>query len=422
MFRSILYLILFIPAVYTSADFTSLFKNNSMRFEYYETGNFNNSTISAGKLFREEKWFGRQLSTEDNFKYGNYRFEIIDSVSGQIIYSQGFSTLFFEWQNTEEAKSIYRTFEGFIRFPEPVNPFELKIFKRNEKLELTEKFLIKVNPNSIYIEPSGKNDYTLLDIVTTKDSLTYDILFIPEGYTKDQLPDFISDCNKFSGFLFKYEPFKELKEQIAIRALLVPSQESGTDNPGNSTFKNTVLGSSFYTFGSERYLMTTDYFTIGRLSSGFPADKIVILVNTEKYGGGGIYNFYSIFAARNQYAEKVFIHELGHGIAGLADEYFGDEVAFPELYPEGIEPWEINITRLIDFKNKWEKYIDPATPIPTPVSEDTKEINGVFEGGGYAVKGIYRSTFNSVMRSLSSASYNPVSSEAIKQIILFTAH
>jgi hypothetical protein len=164
--------------------------------------------------------------------------------------------------------------------------------------------------------------------------------------------------------------------------------------------------------------MTTDYKRIKDIASNAPYDQIYIIVNTDKYGGGSIYNLYNVTAAYNKASKQVFIHEFGHGLAGLADEYGSDDT-YEEFYPLDVEPWEVNVTTLVDFDNKWKNLIKPDTPIPTPPEEKYKDEIGVFEGAGYVNKGVYRSTLNSIMNSFTSNEFNVVCKNEIEKIIKF---
>jgi hypothetical protein len=97
-----------------------------------------------------------------------------------------------------------------------------------------------------------------------------------------------------------------------------------------------------------------------------PHDNIIVLINSTKYGGGGVYNYYSGTTVDHAFSPTVFIHEFGHGFAGLADEYYSSSVAYEEFYPLDVEPWEPNITTLVNFDAKWKKSIAKETPVPTP--------------------------------------------------------
>ena len=115
----------------------------------------------------------------------------------------------------------------------------------------------------------------------------------------------------------------------------------------------------------------------------------------------------------------VFVHELGHGFAGLGDEYYTGEVAYSEFYPLDVEPWEPNLTTLVHFEKKWPHHLDKNTPIPTPTDELYINKTGVFEGGGYAAKGVYRPAFDCLMNTFKENKFCPVCKEAIERMIRF---
>ncbi len=95
-----------------------------------------------------------------------------------------------------------------------------------------------------------------------------------------------------------------MRDKFNIRAVLAPSEQSGTAIPAEDIWPETVLSSHFYTFDSERYCMSYDNKTIRDLAGQVPYDQIYILANTTKYGGGGIYNFYALSTAGNQLSSK----------------------------------------------------------------------------------------------------------------------
>ena len=246
-----------------------------------------------------------------------------------------------------------------------------------------------------------------------------DIVIIPDGYTKDEMDKFKKDCEKFAGYLFNASPYKENKNKFNIWGIEAPSKESGTDIPAENIWKNTIANSQFYMFDLERYLMTSDNKTLRNIASNAPYDQIFILVNTNKYGGGAIYNHYSVCVSDNNYSEYIFTHEFGHGFAGLGDEYYTSDVAYNEFYPLDVEPLDPNLTTLVNFDSKWKDMVDEETPIPTPAEKEFKETLGVFEGGGYVAKGIYRPMQDCSMKSISVDNFCPVCKRAIKQMIDF---
>jgi hypothetical protein len=246
-----------------------------------------------------------------------------------------------------------------------------------------------------------------------------DIVVLPEGYAQEEMGQFISDCNRFAEDFFTFAPYSENKDKFNIYGVLAPSKESGTDRPNKDIWKQTLLNSSFYTFSSERYLMTYDNKSVRDLAANAPYDQIYILVNTDKYGGGAIYNYYNVSVIRNGQSAKIVTHEFGHGFVGLADEYYDSSTGYNEFYNLSIEPWEANITTLVNFESKWADMVDEKTPVPTPDKKKFRDRVGVFEGGGYVAEGVYRPVYDCLMKSFDGETYCPVCSQAIQQMIDF---
>ena len=246
-----------------------------------------------------------------------------------------------------------------------------------------------------------------------------DLAFIAEGYKADEMGKFRDDVKRMADRLFAEAPFNDYKDKFNIWAVEAISQDSGTDVPGEGIYANTALNSTFYTFDLERYLTTQDIKSVNDYSAVVPHDNIIVLINTTRYGGGGVYNYYSGTSAGHPLSPKVFVHEFGHGFVGLADEYYTSEVAYEEFYPLDVEPWEPNITTLVNFDSKWKKMIDKVTPLPTPPEEKYENVTGLFEGGGYSAKGIFRPQIECRMMSNSSKGFCSVCRKAIIEMIGF---
>jgi hypothetical protein len=243
------------------------------------------------------------------------------------------------------------------------------------------------------------------------------LVILAEGYTANEIQKFADDSKRVTSYLFDEEPFKSGKEHFNVKAVFMPSAESGTDIPGERIYKNTAFNATFYTFDVPRYLTTSDMKTIYDVAATVPYDQIYILVNTERYGGGGFYNFLTICSADNELTREVFVHEFGHGFAGLGDEYYTSSVAYENYYNLEIEPWEPNLTPLIDFDKKWKNMISPSVPVPTPREARYSNTIGVFEGGGYMNKGIYSPYTDCRMKSNTAKCFCPVCTNAIKKTI-----
>ena len=406
-------------SVYAQVNFDDFFLDKTLRMDYYHTGDKNSELLSFGRLIEEGTWSGSKKNIIDHLNFGNYFLKVFEDSTGKLIYSRGFSDLYQEWQTTEEAKTITRTMEGSVVMPFPKGKIKVEIDRRNKKNDFVKKFEKVINPKDYFIEKEKIKPFPNFKVrYAGNSSEKLDIVFVPEGYTKAEMEKFHKDCERFAGYLFDYSPFKENENKINIWGVEAPSNESGTDVPGKNIWKQTLVNSRFYTFDSERYLMTTDYFDVKSVAANAPYDQIYVLVNTSTYGGGSIYNFYSMTSVDNKYSKQVFVHEFGHGLAGLADEY-GNDDTYQNMYPTDVEPWEANLTTLVNFESKWKNLVEPGTPIPTPSGDKFKDKIGVFEGGGYVAKGVYRPTDNSIMNSFSSNEFNQVCKDALQKVINF---
>lgn len=417
---SVFYFFLFTVTSFSQINFNDYFYDKTLRLDYHHTGNHEEDFYSFDELIDEPYWGGSKINLLDKFNYGNYKFIVIDEESGIQIYSRTYSTLFAEWQTTDEAKQTYRTFSETVVFPYPKKKAIVEFYGRDRANNLIKKFEYKVDPDNYFIKKERSFKFDTMKVLYSGDpSIKVDVAFLPEGYTKDEMELFKQDCEKFAGYFFNASPFRENKDKFNIWAVLAPSVESGTDIPADNVWRNTLLNSSFYTFDSERYLMTTDNKTLRHVASNVPYDQIYIIVNSSKYGGGAIYNHYSVCVNNNIHEEFVFTHEFGHGFAFLADEYYTSDVAYVDFYPLDVEPLERNITTLVDFDSKWKDMIKEGTPIPTPAESKYEDKVGVFEGGGYMEKGVYRPMIDCSMKSIVVDKFCPVCKLAIQEMIDF---
>lgn len=399
-------------------QFDKYFLPKSLRIDLFQIGNSENSDFVIDELIEEPYWSGSHKSLVSPFDYGDYKFTISDKNDKQVIFSQGFSSLFGEWQTTDEAKIMKRCHSEVLVIPYPKENVWLRIYKRTKDGIWQEKLVHEINPEDYFIKKERTAEYPYFMVHKSGNIETsLDIVIIPEGYTKDEMEKFKSDCSKVSQSLFGYAPFSEFKDNINIYGVLAPSEESGSDVPGKRIWKKTVLNSNFYTFDIDRYLTTFDIKSVRNVASNVPYDVICIMTNSNIYGGGGIYQYYAIFTSDNPYLESVFVHEFGHSLAGLGDEYWTSDVAYDSFYNLEIEPWEQNITTLKNFDSKWKDMLPENTPIPTPDKLTDKYPVGVYEGGGYLSKGIYRPAFNCLMRSVQYHKFCPVCEKSIRNVI-----
>lgn len=396
------------------AQFDSYFYDKTMRFDYYHCGTHDSEEYFFDELREEPYWAGSKESLIDDTGYGVQMFKIIDKNSGKVIYSRSFNTLFNEWQTTEEAQHIRKAMPESVIFPYPKAPVFIEFYSRNKKGEFVRKMRQEINPSTYNIRPFSPQYETFEVMYNGAPDHRVDLVLIPEGYSENEKAKFTAACEQFIKEFFSYSPYKENATRFNVRGVWAPSKESGVSLPGEHVWRNTVTDARFYTFDSERYQMVENFQGVRDIAAHVPYEFIYIISNTQKYGGGGIYNFYGISAAHHPSSTgKIYVHEFGHLLLGLGDEYIGN-VSYSDMYSKEVEPWEANLTTLKDLERKeWKKMIAPGTPIPTPDSPEYQDCVGVFEGGGYVSKGVFRPARTCLMKEFSTDRFCPVCSQAI---------
>ena len=404
-------------------EYSIYFTDASLRIDFILSGKHHNQHLSWHHLIKEPYWAGPRQNLKDPFRYGEYLVELFDSTGNKLIYSKGFNNLFQEWQTTAEAKKITRAFENSVIIPFPKHPVVVKILYRNEQNAFQELASRYIDPQKEYIE-QNRPPYNILT-----DTLRYhgnpadkvDLAILADGYTANQMNKFKKDAKKLTDSLFIHEPFHSNQHRFNVWLVYSVSKEQGPDAPGENKWKNNVLNTRFYTFGSKRYLTSPDHYVLRDYASHVPYDQIYILTNTERYGGGGMYNYYNTCTADNKYSGFVFVHEFGHGFAGLADEYYTSSVSYEDYFNPKLEPWQPNISSLVDFDRKWKSRIHDTIPIPTPAVDRYKNVVGAFEGAGYVPENMYRPSYDCIMKSRNAGNFCPVCQNIIQKMILYVS-
>lgn len=401
-------------------NFDKYFTDKVLRFDFMLAGNRKTTLVYPVGMKEEPFWAGSNTSLVNPFNLGNFKYELFDVKGNTLIYSRSFSTLFQEWQTTDEAKSVDRSFYEVATMPYPKDSVRFILSERERNGLFSKLYETIIDPASYIIRRENPVKVEITKIYSSGDPHTsVDLAFIAEGYKADEMGKFREDVKKMADILFAEAPFSDYKNKFNIWAVESISQDSGTDIPGENIYANTALNSSFYTFNIDRYLTTQDIKSVNDFAAVVPHDNIIVLINSTKYGGGGVYNYYSGTTTGNQLSPKVFIHEFGHGFAGLGDEYYSSAVAYDEFYPLNVEPWEPNLTTMVNFESKWKKMIGKDTPLPTPSEEKYNNVTGLFEGGGYSAKGVFRPEMDCRMKSNGSKGYCSVCRNAIKEMIEF---
>ncbi len=467
----------------TSLRFDDYFLNKTLRIDYYHIGDAKEEFITIDQLYQQSPWAGNPNRLIDPFNHGKYEVKVYDIASNRLIYSRGYATYFGEYTTTTPAiQGIKRTYHETVLIPYPKKPVLVVFERRNRENILEPLFQYRIDTSDYHInkENTDSGDWIYEALINGHPHHKVDLAWVAEGYTAQEFEKFKQDVDRFIKALFDVAPYDRLKDRFNIYGVFRPSAESGVDQPREGIFKKTSINSSFNALDLDRYLLTEDNRTIHDIAACVPYDALVILVNSPRYGGGGIYNFYAISTVDNSLSENVFIHEFGHSFAGLGDEYYTSDVAYNEFYPPGVEPTDPNITALLDPENiKWKNLVSPGIAIPTDWGKEEfealqaelqknrremreqlaqleksgaskskiekvradfqKKIDaanqrmdqvrekyrhledkvGAFEGAGYSAKGLYRPMMNCLMFGNRERKFCLVCQQAIERMINF---
>lgn len=425
---STILVLLFVSTIVLAQDFNRYFIDATLRIDYTFIGNIKQQHIAVDELCKIPRWYGKHQRLSELPVEVNGQITVRDHKTQTIIYRNSFSTLFQEWLSYDEAKTATKSFENVFLVPFPKDTADITIELRDNRRSVMTQLTHMVVPNDILIRKIGDKSVTPYETLqqAADTSRCIHIAYVAEGYTEAEMPTFLNDCRTAMEALFAHEPFKTLRNRFNVVAVKAPSAESGTSNPGKGIWKNTALHSNFNTFYSDRYLTTLHLKDLHNWLAGTPYEHIIVLVNTDNYGGGGILNSYNLSMTHHRAFKPVVVHEFGHSFAGLADEYAYDYEAIP-MFPHDIEPWEKNITTMVDFKSKWSDMVKKGTKIPTEQPADLDKPNakkekwqiGAYEPAGYSMHGVYRAYPDCRMRTNNNPEFCPVCQKAITELVKF---
>ena len=348
----------------------------TMRLDYYHSGNATRELFSLDRIAIEPlPWPGNPRKAVDDTNLGKYLFEVREQKTGRVLYSRGFASVYGEWETTDEAKQLNRSFHESLRFPAPGEPVRVVLKKRDAQNEFREAWSINVDPKDIFIDRAKTQPPAPLIAVqkSGEPATKVDFLILGDGYTAAEAAKFERDARRLTEVLFSVSPFKERRADFNVWALCPPSAESGISRPSTGVYRRSPLGATYDAFGSERYILTFENRALRETAAHAPYEFVEILVNNRTYGGGGIFNLYGTVAVDNAWANYVFVHEFGHHFAALADEYYTSSVAYAPATTR-VEPWEPNVTALLDpARLKWRDLVTPGTPLPTPWGKEEFE-------------------------------------------------
>jgi len=464
-------------------DFDEYFEDCTMRVDYCHFGNAETEYVSVDHVYKQGKWAGNPGSCIDSFNNGAFYIKVYDVATNTLIYSKGFNSYFGEYATTEPAlKGEQRVYFETALIPWPKSAVRFVIEKRGKDYFYYPLAVQRIDPADYHIikEKKAENVRLVKALSNGDPGNKVDITLIAEGYSSEEYEKFAKDVKKYTDLMFTVAPYKSYRKSFNITGAFVPSMSSGVDEPTKQVYRNTAVDASFNAFDTPRYLLTENLWACHDIAAAVPTDIFIIMVNSTRYGGGGIYNFYSITTIDHELSDHVFLHEFGHAFAGLADEYYTSQVAYTDFYPKGLEPQEPNITALLNPGNvKWKKYVSKGVALPTDWGKEKREAleaelrsmysgmrkkvdalkkkdadaadieqtkkscmadmnavrakldsvsasyahldgkTGAFEGAGYSSQGLYRPSMECLMKSNAGMKFCTVCEKAIERMILY---
>jgi hypothetical protein len=449
----------------TAGDFDADFTGATMRLDFFHTGNATTEIVTLDRVRVEGPWPGSRTQLLDRTNFGKYFFEIADLESQAVIYSRGFASIYGEWETTGKALAgEMKTIPEAIRFPEPRRPAQVRLRKRGADQSFSEIWQTTIDPASRHVHRAAVPERDVWPVFENGEpAVKVDLLILGDGYRAAEMDKYKADVERMAGHLFGHEPFASRKSDFNVWAINSPAPESGISRPRSAMFRDSPLGASYNSLDSERYVLTLDDRAWRDVAAAAPYDSVIILVNSEKYGGGGIYGLYATAAVDSGFAPYLMVHEFGHSFAGLGDEYFTSDVAYEDFQGDMTEPWEPNITALNDPATlKWRDLVADTTPLPTPwekasfeeasrkyqerrrklradgapetvVDELFREVQhemtarlgaekyagmvGAFEGASYQAQGLYRPSADCIMFTRDEVGFCDVCGRAIERVI-----
>ena len=229
------------------------------------------------------------------------------------------------------------------------------------------------------------------------------LVFLAEGYTAGQTAQFSANARAVLQQLTTTPPFNEYSNYFNAFAIFVASAEAGSDHPARGIFRDTYFNSTYDSYGTARLVTIPPNDWDGNYANGYGKvdtllqallpdyDQALLVVNDPEYGGSG---GTVLVTSTHPSSPEIGVHEFGHSFADLGDEY---STAFPG-YPDTEEPNTTQQTNRAQIK--WNAWILPSTPVPTPDVASYYAVDGLFEGAHYHPTGWFRPKHNCKMRAL----------------------
>lgn len=385
-----------------SADeFSKHFTDNTLRLDLGMVGRGRNKGINVEEMTKVPGWHGRRVNLDKQYVYNDLEVNMIDLATGDTIYR----TSMYHGFAGRDAEGMRYPSEAVVRLPFPKQPVLIEMLRMGARRDTVLHDYLELNKarlKEIKKAPkAAKPAMTVLNKAKIKHPIK--LALVSEGFTQGEMTKFEQQAAHLMETMFAQPAFGAYRDRFQVTAVELPSQDSGITKLSKGEIKNTPINSQFGAFSLERLLTIPSLYHLADVLQGVPYDYVIVIANTDTYGGSGPYYNYCIGYNGDQ-GEEVTIHEFAHHFAALGDEY--ESEGYEGKYTPDIEPFEPNITTKADFSGKWQNLIDSGEA-------------GLIEGAGYQTKGVWRGCESCLMRTVADPNFCPVCTQAIQRCILF---
>ncbi len=247
----------------------------------------------------------------------------------------------------------------------------------------------------------------------------FDLVFMGDGFTSSQQTEFNNKVDQYFKAAFTHENgalddvMSELQDAFNVYRVNMNSATSGVSQRACSKPDGTACGKTPATRNTAfnfRYSgcwdccwMSKSSNTDSRINNALAAvglsgaDYIVMILNESGFGGC---SYGRVLSVTKTTSNRVIVHELGHSVGGLADEYDRSGCF------SGSNPSRRNADKNKN-NSKWNKFARGTITTGNPQEYNVSQ-TGHFEGAVYKDECIYRPTSNSTMRGNTNL-FNPPS-------------
>ncbi len=217
-------------------------QSHTIRLDYFHTGNASQEMFSMdGFVVEPLPWPGDPDRAVDDTNLGGYLFEVRDKGNNRLLYSRGFSSVYGEWETTDEAKTLNRTFSESLRFPDPGVPAQILLKKRDAQNDFREVWAVNYDPKAIFVDRAkpAVNPGPLIEIEKHGDSAhKVDFLILGDGYTAAERGKCENDARRLTAILFATSPFQQRRTDFNVWALCPAATETGISRPSTGMYRH----------------------------------------------------------------------------------------------------------------------------------------------------------------------------------------